>query len=432
MTELASSIGAYSPIPPFCGGVEPRDGEAMENWPANDEIVRTEFGRLMHLAGELLKGRLPVAMVAILGHADSGLGRGLRERLQPSAECVGWAGDGPLLTILMRRSLTAELAPLMRELFLGHDNLHVGVAASNQLADADDLWLATRLALKAAVAKGESLVVLDENAAAHVVAEYRMATAMRRDLQDGGRGFAAHFQPQVRLDTGQPVGVEALARWSWSQHPLPPSTFIPVAEKFGLMGRLGELMLGLSACALKALRSQGIVLPRMAVNVSAGEMLRQDFLRLTLDALRSEGLTPADIELEISESVAGGGAEDVRLRLGELATAGFGVAIDDFGTGTSTLARLRDVAAGKLKLDRSLVRLLPGDMSTRRSCSMAVGLARSLGMTSLAQGVETPEQANYLRISGCRLGQGYLWARPMPAEHLARWWGRSASGGAAA
>jgi len=108
--------------------------------------------------------------------------------------------------------------------------------------------------------------------------------------------------------------------------------------------------------------------------------------------------------------------------LADLAQAGFSVAIDDFGTGSSSLSRVREIPAAKLKLDRSFVAPLPNDEAGRRICELAVDLAATLGMASLAEGVERPEQAAYLRQAGCRLGQGHLWGPAMAARDLAIWW----------
>lgn len=421
MWRLASANCAIVQAPLFDAGLVPDEGEDLV-WPGSQDIVRTEFNRLMRQAGQIMERRLPVAMATVLGQVDAALCREIKEQIRRSAECISWAGEGPLLTVIMRRGLVAEMMPLMRDIFVRYPDLFVGVAFSDLLDDANDLWLAARLALQSAMASRENLVVLESDESCRSVAEYRMAAAMRVDLHDGGKGFEAYYQPQVRLDSGMPVGAEALARWTWNGRPVPPATFIPVAEKYGLVGRVGEMMLGFAARTVNSLRREDIVLPKMAVNVSPDQMLRGDFLRSALDLLRSEKLSPSDIELEITESLAGGGGDDFRRWLGELAHAGFRIAIDDFGTGTSTLARIREIPASKLKLDRALVSPLPHDVSGRRICGMAVGLARSLGMVSLAEGVETSEQATYLRNAGCQLGQGYLWARPLPEAELARWW----------
>jgi EAL domain-containing protein (putative c-di-GMP-specific phosphodiesterase class I) len=408
---------------PLFGEAPPTTREDLI-WPGADGVVRTEFDRLMRQAGQLMSRHLPVAMAAVLGQVDGALCRELSEQVRRSAECICWAGEGPLLTVIMRRGLVGELRPMMNDMFVRYPDLFVGVAISDLLADEHDLWLAARLALQAAMAKRDNLVVLNGEEACRSVEEYLMANAMRRDLHDGGRGFAAYYQPQMDLAANSPAGVEALARWSWNQDRVPPATFVPVAEKYGLVGRLGEIMLGHAARTLTTLRREGIGLPKIAVNVSPDQMKRGDFLRMALDLTRDEGLDPADIELEITESLAGSGGEEFHRWLGDMVAAGFSVAIDDFGTGTSTLARIREIPATKLKLDRALVAPLPDDASGRRVCGMAVGLAKSLGMVSLAEGVETKEQADWLRNAGCQLGQGYYWARPLPEAELGKWWQR--------
>ena len=399
-----------------------------DGFPAKDsdfgleEIVHADFPKLMQHADALMERRLPIAMAVVLGRVDASLCREVREQIRHSAECIYWAGDGPLVTVILRRGLVFDLEPTIRQVFLRCPDLSVGVAYSPGLDDANDLWLAARLALQRAMAAHEHLAILDDEAAARSVAEYRMSSLLRREIQAGGEGFSAHFQPQVQIANGRPVAAEVLARWSVNGCAIPPTAFIPVAEKFGLIGSLGEMMLGHGACALKTLRQTGIALTGLAVNVSPHQMVRGDFLRTSLDVLRSEGLQPTDIELEITESLAADGDDEFHRRLGELAEAGFRIAIDDFGTGMSSLARIRELPARKLKLDRALVFPLPEDAAGRNVCNMAVSLAHSLGMTSLAEGVETRGQFNYLRDVGCLLGQGYRWARPMPLDELIPWW----------
>lgn len=382
----------------------------------------TEFEQFMAHARLMMDRNLPVGMAVVIGEADVCLCRELKDQLCRTGECIIWGCWGPVVAVIFRRNLVRELAPVMREVFSRYPDLRVGAALSELLADHHDLWLAARLALETAMGHHENLVVLDGAEASQSVTEYRMATAMRRDLHNGSNAFEAYFQPQVALDTFHPTGAEALARWTWDGERVPPSVFVPVAEKFGLISALGETMLGQTASTLARLRHDGIQVPKIAVNVSPDQMARGDFLRTALNLIWEEGLEPEDIELEITESLAGEGGSDFRNWLAELAEAGFHLAIDDFGTGTSTLARIREIPVAKLKLDRAFVLPLPEDESGRRICELAVHLAGSLGMHSLAEGVETPAQAIYLRNAGCELGQGYLWGRPMPADDLAGWW----------
>lgn len=403
----------------------PADTAARSMWADDgDDLGCAEFGQLMAHTRRLMDRGLPVGMAVIMGEADTELSRELKDQICRSGECISWASWGPLVAVVFRPNLVREMAPLLREVFYRYPDIRVGVALSDLLTSHADLWLAARLALETAMGRRDNLVMLDGDEASRSVFEYRMAAAMRRELHEGGGAFEAYYQPQVKLDSLLPVGAEALARWTWNGQAIPPAAFVPVAERFGLVGAMGETMLRQTAVAIGRLRCDGIDVPKIAVNVSPAQMGHGDFLRAALQLLWDEGLSPTDVELEITESLAGEGGVEFRAWVAELVAAGFHIAIDDFGTGSSTLARIREIPATKLKLDRAFVSPLPDDMSGRRICRMAVTLARSLGMLSLAEGVETHEQAIYLKNAGCQMGQGYLWGRPMPAADLAHWWRR--------
>lgn len=128
------------------------------------------------------------------------------------------------------------------------------------------------------------------------------------------------------------------------------------------------------------------------------------------------------MEIEITESLVGSGSDDLLCWLGEFHLAGFQIAIDDFGTGTSTLARLRDIPARKIKLDRAFVTPLPNDEGACTVCRTALDMVHGLGKISLAEGVENTMQLSYLDSLGCSMGQGFLWARPMAEMNIIGWW----------
>jgi diguanylate cyclase (GGDEF)-like protein/PAS domain S-box-containing protein len=294
----------------------------------------------------------------------------------------------------------------------------VGVSFAPQHADrADQLMKAADMALYAAKAAGrDTLCLFTPEMAAQVHRKQSMLSDMRKSLEDGD--FVLHYQPQIDARSGDISGFEALVRW---RHPVlgmvAPLEFISIAEDSGLILPLGEWVLRQSC--LEAARWP--VPLRVAVNVSALQIERSDLGRTVHDALAQSGLAPERLELELTEStlMRDGAAGQAVLRA--LRASGVRIALDDFGTGFSSLSYLRTLPLDKLKVDRSFVRLLdaPGSDNKPRAIVQAiVQLARTLGLDTTAEGVETLAQSSAVQEMGCTFGQGYLHARPMPAAEV--------------
>ena len=241
---------------------------------------------------------------------------------------------------------------------------------------------------------------------------------MRRALDRGE--FTLHFQPQRRLDDHCLIGAEVLLRWSHaSQGAISPAEFIPLAEESGLIVDIGAWVL-LAACAqVKTWLDQGLDPPPVAVNVSEVQMRRSDLVSTVEAVLQQTGLPPGYLELEITEGFIMNNTEERVAQLRHLRELGVGLSIDDFGTGYSSLSYLKRFPIDKLKIDQSFVRGLPGDSDDAAICRAIIGMGRSLGLKIVAEGVELPAQQEFLRLAGCDLMQGYLYARPMPAEEFA-------------
>ncbi|SHH09253.1 putative bifunctional diguanylate cyclase/phosphodiesterase [Geodermatophilus nigrescens] len=261
-------------------------------------------------------------------------------------------------------------------------------------------------------------------------ARWRMDVANR--LRDGAQDqFVVHYQPVVRLDTGEVEGVEALLRW---QHPerglLGPDAFLSVAEETGQLIPITRWLLHETTRQAAEWAEQGLAL-RMAVNISARHFSAETLVRDVRAALRDSGLAPEQLMLELTETCV---AEDPTRAEDQLAVLqGFGVrvAIDDFGTGWSSLAQLMALPIGTLKIDRSLItaaeRLAAG--GTGAVLGAIVELAHTLGIRSVAEGVETADHLRMVREAGCDSAQGYLLARPMAARDVERWANRVSDGG---
>ncbi|NTU80527.1 MAG: EAL domain-containing protein [Chloroflexales bacterium] len=232
--------------------------------------------------------------------------------------------------------------------------------------------------------------------------------------------FELHYQPQISLVTGRVVGVEALIRW---RHPergmIAPADFVPVAEEGHLMARISAWVI-YEACRQAAeWQRAGLPPMRIGVNISAGQFERDDVVQRSAAALRQTGLEPQWLDLEITESVLMRDPEGSALHIKQLRAMGVRVSIDDFGTGYSSLAYLQRFPVDALKIDRSFVRALggPGDGPVALVQAI-IALSHSLGLDVVAEGVESPEQRGLLRDLGCNEAQGFLFARPAPADQV--------------
>ena len=249
---------------------------------------------------------------------------------------------------------------------------------------------------------------------------YRMLLALR-DAVEAGQ-ISVELQPQIDLQTRRVTGVEALARWRKADGKMvPPLSFIPLAEATGYILPLGDLLMRLALQAAKQLADAGYAHIRVAVNVSAPQLLQHDFIERFTTHLQAAGVLPEQIEVEITESVAMRTFDTVCEKLRALRAMGVEVAIDDFGTGFSSLSYLRLLPADRLKIDRSFV-LEIGEVSDQQMIAEAViQIAARVGMQVIAEGVETQQQADWILGHGCRQAQGYLFAKPMACADLLNW-----------
>ena len=230
------------------------------------------------------------------------------------------------------------------------------------------------------------------------------------------------FQPVIDTESGQAVGAEALIRW---QHPseglLPPSRIIHRAEETGALHRLELRTLDQACAQLAAWKRMGLRPGRVSINVSAPEFRHAAWADELGRALTRHGISRGELAVELTEGTLMGDAEDTEQRLRALRGLGVPLVIDDFGSGPISLARLGELQPAMVKLDPGFVQRLPQDPAARALVAGIVGLARSLGITVIAEGVETEAQRDMLADLGCPLQQGYLFARPQPALPEPAW-----------
>ncbi len=256
---------------------------------------------------------------------------------------------------------------------------------------------------------------MDTEASEHL----QLRNGLRRALERNE--FILYFQPQYELLDGRLVGVEALLRW---QHPerglVAPGHFIGVAEESGLIVPLGEWVLREACRQAMDWRKAGLPPVTMSVNLSAIQFRRGDIEQSVLAALAESGLPPAQLELELTESMLIQNVESVVVAVRQLKQHGVQLSIDDFGTGYSSLSYLKRFDIDRLKIDQSFVRDLTSDPDDAAIVRAIIQMAQSLNLQTIAEGVETAEMAQQLRAYGCDQAQGYHYARPMPADQLAQ------------
>jgi EAL domain-containing protein (putative c-di-GMP-specific phosphodiesterase class I) len=230
------------------------------------------------------------------------------------------------------------------------------------------------------------------------------------------RQFVLHYQPQFHLQSGGLSGVEALIRWGQRS----PAEFIPVAEDCGLIVDIGAWVLEEACEQYRRWRSAGLEIPQIGVNVSSEQLRRPEFVGSVRDALLRNDMPPWSLELELTESVLLSNDERTASTLAALVEMGVSLALDDFGTGYSSLSYLRRYPVQVIKIDRSFVSDIPRNPDASAIASTVIAMARTLRKRTVAEGIETAAQLEYLRERGCDTGQGWLFAKALPAEELAR------------
>lgn len=305
-----------------------------------------------------------------------------------------------------------------------HLGCSVGVAiAPDDGRSAADLLAHAETALHAAKEAGPGTVryyssQLDQLAVERLTLRSELSGALARDE------IELHFQPQARLRDESLFGVEALARWThpvWG--PVAPDRFVSEAERSGLIVALGASVRRKAFDQLRRWRRSGIACDRIAVNVSARELEEDDWLADVLADLSAADLAPHDLEIEITETTAMTVTASVREALRTLRGMGARVAIDDFGTGYASLSQLQSLDADVLKIDKTFVERVDAEVShgDRALIHAMVQLARAFDLDTIAEGVETDAQRAFLAATGCTAGQGYLLAKPLPAEAIEPW-----------
>lgn len=368
--------------------------------------INDTFG---HAAGDTVLAEVAERLRACIGNGD------VAARLGGDEFAIVQCGlNQPLDALALARKIIAHLSNAFivegRETFLGAS---VGIACGDNDSDAPNRILKNAdIALYNSKDAGRGVARVFEP---FMGMERQARRSLEQDLKQAlaCQQFEVHYQPLVSLEDDRIIGAEALVRW---RHPdrglVSPGDFIPLAEETGLILPIGEWVLR-TACG-QAAQWPGLMI---AVNLSPMQFKHRDLVAVVADILEETGLPPARLELEITEGALlhdGVAARDI---LAQLKALGVRIAMDDFGTGYSSLGYLNSLPFDKIKIDKSFI----ADLTVEKSNAIVrsvIGLGQSLKMVTTAEGVETAEQANFLRQEGCQQVQGYFYSRPLPVSQM--------------
>jgi len=380
---------------------------------------------LGHGVGDDLIREVAARLRECLRETDTISRRGGDEFLMVLPDLPEPDATAPILVKLMER-LIDPMDIAGHEL---HTSASVGVAIyPDDGRDFDTLMKKAETAMYRAKEAGRNTYrFFDAQMNVEAVEQLSLRNGLRRALERGE--FVLHYQPQLDLANDSLIGVEALIRWN---HPelgmIPPGRFIPIAEESGLIVPISEWVLREACRQAAAWARAGMAGLVVAVNVSGVHFKRGDLEQSVIAALEESGLDAALLELELTESILISNSEGVLATARRLTQLGVKLSIDDFGTGYSSLSYLKRFQVDKLKIDQSFVRDLGSDPEDAAIVRAIIQMAHSLGLKTIAEGVENDSILALLREFGCDEAQGYHFARPMPAEELATWRHHAAPG----
>jgi diguanylate cyclase (GGDEF)-like protein/PAS domain S-box-containing protein len=373
-----------------------------------------------------------------LGH-DIGdlLLQGVSERLQlcvRKSDTVARLGGDEFVIILTDFGSTAELAHLAERIVtmiterfdLGGQSLHagtsIGIAVFPQDGiDATDLLKNADTAMYQAKAGGRNTFrFFDASMNSRATERLELESGLRQAL--ALNEFEVYYQPKMMLSANSAFGLEALIRWNRPDHGLvPPNDFIPLAEETGLILPIGGWVLETACRDVRNWLDQGLEIDHVSVNLSCRQFQDMNLVERIKEILERTGLAATKLELEITETAVMSNAAQAAQVLNELKSMGIRLAVDDFGTGYSSLSYLKRLPIDVLKIDRSFISDLGSNSEDKAIVEAIVNLGHTLGLTTVAEGVESQYEADFLRKLGCDMGQGYLFSKPLSHSKADQW-----------
>ncbi|MGZ5352224.1 MAG: putative bifunctional diguanylate cyclase/phosphodiesterase [Actinomycetota bacterium] len=282
--------------------------------------------------------------------------------------------------------------------------------------DVPSLLVHSESAMVASKQSGPGKYAVSDAASLNTAPKFAFVQKLRRAVER--REWELHYQPIVELATGSIKGVEALVRWRTEEGELiPPNDFIPVAEELGLIEAIGDWVVDEIVRQDETWRTEGLAL-EMGFNLSPRQFWQPDLAERILERLDDRRMDPRNVMVEVTETSAMRDPDRAQAILWDLHSRGLRLAIDDFGTGYSNLWRLKNLPVDVLKIDRSFVSRVDTDHQAANIVAAFIQLGQGLGMTTLAEGIETAGEWRFLAEQGCELGQGFYFSRPVPADVL--------------
>ncbi len=395
---------------------------------------------IQHGVGPTVRPSVVAFDVDRLSHVNDSFGRHVGDLLLQKVservkhhldddERLGYLGGGTFALALVLPESSEENATALLESTVFRDAFEIeghtlrvsfksGIARyAGAGEDGNTLVQRAEAALKQAKASGEQYLhyqmQMHSELAERLSLEHRLRAALDEEQ------FVLYYQPQVNVSNGRIDGVEALLRWNDPQEGLvPPARFLPVLESSGMIVSVGDWVLRKAVDDCRRWQRLGLGPVRVAVNVSALQVRRRTFVETVLKAATGWPQEGYGVDIEITETGLLHDLEGTSRKLRELRNVGLRIAIDDFGTGYSSLGLLSKLPVDLLKIDRAFISGLPADRASVTLVSSIIGLASAFNLTSIAEGVETPEQLEILRTLNCHQSQGYLHSRPVPVHQL--------------
>jgi len=385
----------------------------------NFKLVNDSLG---HHAGDLLLAQLGDRLRRCTRDTDMVARQGGDEFLLLLADLERGADGSAEAALVIARSVADRVLEAMEEPFDLHGTPFYATGSLGislfpyDATDAHSLLRNADQAMYQSKRADPGRYVVFSSAGEDAMSRLSLTTRLREAVQQ--EHWVLHWQPIVRLADGSVEGVEGLIRW---QEPnggiVPPGEFIPLAEELGLIEAIGDWVIGSLAEQQSAWKQQGVDLT-VAFNLSPRQLWTAHLADMVIGTLRDAGVAPERVVVEITESTAMADPDRTQKILQELHAWGLSIALDDFGTGYSSLARLKHLPVDILKIDRSFIRDVDTDEDLASMVRAMIQLAEGLGMTPLAEGVETEGELAFLRANGCTLAQGFYFARPVPGDEI--------------
>ncbi len=423
--HMRSESQAYAERSARIRGVRPRSEPADHRRMALLLLDIDQFRRVNDALGHAVGDRLLEAVAVRLREAIGADGVVARLGGDEFAVLAPRLADAEAAGVLAERVADALAQPVTLDGLPLDVTAAIGVAVyPDHGTDNTTLLRHAEVAMYDAKDLGSTFAIYSQEADQNSPERLELLADLRRALESGTNELQLFHQPQIEMASGEVVGTEALLRWN---HPergfVSPELVIKVAEQTAVMQLITSRVMENAVAQLAAWKAHGLIL-RTSINVSARDLHRPEFVDELADLLVDRGISPNQIQLEITEGALMADPRRVLVTLHRLDKLGVALSLDDFGTGYSSLQHLRRLPLAEVKIDRSFVLGMTTDPDDAAVVNSIIDLARALGLRVVAEGVEDEETRRLLVASGCEVGQGWLFARPMPAEALTAWLAR--------